>query len=67
MAGIKKGKRYLHPHNFRSNFITRKHDDGEDLLIIQALAGHASPQTTKLYTRISPERLKKVKPMPDVK
>ena len=54
----KAGLRHYHPHDARSTFITRLHDAGVPVGDIQALAGHASPETTMGYVRTDWAKLK---------
>ncbi len=49
----------LHPHALRHTFATRLADRNIDLSVIQDLLGHASPATTRVYQRNSPERLRR--------
>src|SRR6266540_2413176 len=49
----------LHPHALRHTFATRLADQDVDLSVIQDLLGHASPATTRVYQRNSPERLRR--------
>ncbi len=65
-AGIIKQGKAIHPHKLRSTFITELHKQGEDLLKIQALAGHMSPTTTKEYVTISEKELKETRLPPKI-
>ncbi|MBW8171775.1 tyrosine-type recombinase/integrase [Ornithinimicrobium sp. Arc0846-15] len=40
------------PHQLRHRFATRAYAQGQDLLAVQQLLGHARPETTMIYTQV---------------
>jgi integrase/recombinase XerD len=58
LAGIAKK---VHPHSFRHAFATHLLDDGVNLLVIQALLGHANLRTTARYVHVADSTVRSTK------
>jgi site-specific recombinase XerD len=48
----------LTPHSLRHAFATKVLDATGDLAVVQDMLGHASPETTRIYAKVSSKRMK---------
>lgn len=52
----KVGVDWVTPHKFRHSFCSHLYQSGADIKAIQDMAGHASSETTQIYTKVDNER-----------
>lgn len=52
------GRRFS-PHAFRHSMATHAHENGMDLVDLQAALGHDHPETTAIYVHVSMERVRR--------
>jgi len=50
-------KKNIHPHTLRHSFATHLVENGSDLISIQSLLGHSSPETSMIYIHTAKSRL----------
>lgn len=56
--GVSAGVKKAHPHRYRHTAITNAINRGMPLQDAQAVAGHASPETTMIYCKVNSQKVK---------
>jgi site-specific recombinase XerD len=52
-------ERRVHPHVLRHSCATHMLAHGADIRVVQEILGHVSVATTQIYTKVSPEHLRR--------
>lgn len=60
-AAKRSGLKNIHPHTLRHSFATHLIEDGYSLLDVQALLGHARPETSMIYVHAAAKKMLTVK------
>lgn len=56
-AGLYPNGKHVSPHKLRHTAATNWYRRGLDLYMLQQVLGHANPQTTEIYTHVSPREI----------
>ena len=57
-TGKRAGVKGVHPHRWRHTAATHMYEETADLYLVQTLLGHAKVETTTIYAKVSPIRLR---------
>ena len=60
LQSILGGKKGASPHTLRHTFGTHLLDNDADIRSIQELLGHSSISSTQIYTKVNPQKIKKI-------
>ena len=60
LQSILGGKNGASPHTLRHTFGTHLLDNDADIRSIQELLGHSSISSTQIYTKVNPQKIKKI-------